>query len=178
MWGLFNLIDPLLSPYSAFPYEALLYFYPLWNSHPSTFFFGWFFSTVIFLSFLFSFMRNLPNILLLSLWSHLPSSIPCGERMLWLPNACNPPKQCWQFSSQSIFHCTTQSQSCLQQPWIWFSHRTPKSCLTAQRCPPRWQFSCRQLISEKLFVLTLKNWWKQGGKLCIRDFLPGLDMVQ
>lgn len=44
-------------------------------------------------------MRTLPNISLLLLWSHLPSSISCGEGMLLFPVACNPPRQ-WQWATR------------------------------------------------------------------------------
>lgn len=62
-------------------------------------------------------------------------------------------------------HSTVQfkTRAALQQSWTWFPHSTFEYCLTVKRYPQRWHFTYRQLISEKLSVLSLAQELVKGG---------------
>lgn len=125
---------------------------------PPTPFFGG-----ILLSFLFPFLRSLPYT---SLLPPLVTSfsVPCSEGLLSFPVACNPSPV-----NAGIFLLTTHStiqlkiRASLQQSWIWFPDSTFEYCLPVKRYPQRWLFTYRQLISEKLFVLSLAQELVKGG---------------
>lgn len=106
------------------------------------------FFTGILISFLFSFMRNLANISLLPLWSHFPSLISWVEGILSFPVACSPSRQCWHFSSQRIFHCTAQNQSCWQQLHL--------VCSQNSQAP----LNCKEVSSEMTIHMQTAHLWK------------------
>ena len=98
------------------------------------------------------------------LWSHLSFSAPYVEGLLSFPVACNSSPV-----NAGIFllkvHSTVQlkPRASLQQSWILFPHSIFEYCLTVKRYPQRRHFMHRQLISEKLFVLSLTQELVKGG---------------
>lgn len=148
-----------LSLYFAFPCEALLCFCQLWQPHPSNSFFRWHFA---FLSL--SFPEESPLYFITSPFghiflSHFPKVRGCCHSLL---HVTHPQSMLAFFFSKYILPYNS-NQSCLQRSWIWFPHSTFEYCLTVKRYPQRWQFLYGQLISAKLFVLSLAQDLVKGG---------------
>lgn len=133
----------------------------------------------VFLSFLFSFMRNLPNISLFLLWSHLPSSIPwvrgCCHSLLHVTHPGNAGISLLEVDSTAQL----QTRAACSSPGSVFLTEF-QSPAELQRAVLRDDNSHADSSSLKSFLYSpwRKELVKAGGKAVYQGFFPSLNIAQ
>lgn len=145
----------------------MLRFCQLWQPHPSNSFFFFFFGDIL-LSFLFPYTSLLPTLV-------TSFSIPYGEGLLL---HVNHPQSMLAFFFSTYILLYNSKPELFETVLNLVSSQHFQVLLNCEEASSEVAFMCRQLISEKPFVLGLAQELVRGGeKLFIGDFFSVLITV-